>query len=185
MKQDGAPNARGYFQPINEAQWTLVYYRGVRLQICKAISDDRYEELCDAVDAHLDGRAARKLVAEQERLRLKRDRLRMSADAINRWTRLSLRSILSARRQQKVTVVEQRLGYGREALRAHLESLFALGMSWDNRGAWHIDHIRPLSSFKITSFACQDFKRAWALCNLQPLWATDNLRKGAKWSEAA
>jgi hypothetical protein len=41
-------------------------------------------------------------------------------------------------------------------------------MSWENYGEWHIDHIRPLSSFEPdtpVSIVC-------ALDNLQPLWAT-------------
>lgn len=63
-------------------------------------------------------------------------------------------------------------------LRAHLESQFTEGMNWNNRELWHVDHIRPLASFDLTNFA----ERAVAAryTNLQPLWAADNLRKGAK-----
>jgi len=66
-------------------------------------------------------------------------------------------------------------------LKIHLESLFTDGMSWDNIGEWHIDHIRPVSSFDFDSTDHPDFKKCWALDNLQPLWAKDNLSKGAKW----
>lgn len=78
------------------------------------------------------------------------------------------------------------LGYAVEQLVAHLESRFAPGMSWENygRNGWHIDHIRPLSSFTYSTPDCPDFKEAWALSNLQPLWAIDNLRKHAKMPEA-
>lgn len=74
------------------------------------------------------------------------------------------------------------LGYGPDELRAHLESLFTEGMTWDKfmAGQIHIDHKRPVSSFNITSETCQDFKNCWSLSNLQPLWSTDNLRKGAR-----
>jgi len=63
----------------------------------------------------------------------------------------------------------------------HLESQFKEGMSWDNYGKWHIDHIRPVSSFNFTRPECDEFKQCWALDNLQPLWAVDNLRKHNKW----
>ncbi len=53
--------------------------------------------------------------------------------------------------------------------------------SWDNMDDWHIDHIRPVSSFNFTTTDCEDFKKCWALNNLQPLWAKDNMSKGDKW----
>ena len=58
----------------------------------------------------------------------------------------------------------------------HLEKQFTEGMNWDNQGKWHIDHIIPLASAK-------NEDELMKLChykNLQPLWAEDNLRKGAK-----
>ncbi|MBB6299916.1 hypothetical protein [Rhizobium leucaenae] len=63
----------------------------------------------------------------------------------------------------------------------HLESKFLPGMSFDNYGDWHIDHIRPLASFDYETPDDPEFKLAWALSNLQPLWAADNIAKGAKW----
>lgn len=67
------------------------------------------------------------------------------------------------------------VGYSRKELVQHLEKLFQPGMTWDNYGEWHIDHIKPVSSFTV-----EQFKECWALDNLQPLWARDNLSKGAK-----
>jgi len=72
--------------------------------------------------------------------------------------------------------------FTKEELFAHIESLFTDGMSWDNMSEWHIDHIRPVASFNFTSEDCEDFKECWALSNLQPLWASDNSKKGAKWN---
>ena len=75
------------------------------------------------------------------------------------------------------------LGYTKYELKAHLESYFTEknGYSWDNMDEWHIDHIRPVASFNFTTTECEDFKKCWALNNLQPLWATDNMSKGDKW----
>lgn len=77
---------------------------------------------------------------------------------------------------------EALLGYTVAQLSSHLESLFTEGMNWDRfmSGEIHIDHIRPVSSFDITSEDCEEFKECWSLDNLQPLWAFDNLSKGAK-----
>lgn len=72
------------------------------------------------------------------------------------------------------------LGWTTQELIDHLESQFSDGMSWDNYGEWHIDHIIPLKAFEFSSMEDEAFKQAWALSNLQPLWARDNVRKGAR-----
>lgn len=87
----------------------------------------------------------------------------------------------SLKGNKNTTKSESLLGYTIELLRFHLEVCFKEGMSWENMSEWHIDHVRPLSSFSIKGPDCADFKKAWSLENLQPLWAIDNLRKGAKW----
>jgi len=61
-------------------------------------------------------------------------------------------------------------------LKEHLEKKFVDGMTWENKGDWHIDHIIPLSSAKTED-------ELYKLChytNLQPLWAIDNIKKGKK-----
>jgi len=73
------------------------------------------------------------------------------------------------------------LGYSREELMSHLEKHFKDGMTWQNLGEWHIDHIRPIRSFDYDSIYHPEFKKCWALDNLQPLWAKENLRKGGYW----
>lgn len=58
-----------------------------------------------------------------------------------------------------------------------LEGKFSAGMSWDNYGsAWHIDHIIPLSLFDLTN--SEQAKKACHYTNLQPLFASENIRKG-------
>jgi hypothetical protein len=76
----------------------------------------------------------------------------------------------------KVGRTADTVGCSFEELKAHIESQFTENMSWDNFGKWHIDHIKPLAS-------AQTPERAYELTkytNLQPLWAKDNLSKGAK-----
>jgi hypothetical protein len=74
---------------------------------------------------------------------------------------------------------EDLVGYTLDDLKQHLEKQFKDGMSWDNHGydGWHIDHVIPQSWFKFKSYDDPEFKQCWALCNLQPLWAEENIRK--------
>jgi len=73
------------------------------------------------------------------------------------------------------------------------EKQFESWMSWNNHGiynkkiwddnspltwAWQIDHIVPHSSFKYTSMEDQAFKDCWALSNLRPYSAKQNIIDG-------
>jgi hypothetical protein len=68
------------------------------------------------------------------------------------------------------------IGCSPKELKEHLENQFKEGMNWDNRGEWHIDHIIPLSSAKTK----EELIKLNHYSNLQPLWAKENLCKGAK-----
>lgn len=72
------------------------------------------------------------------------------------------------------------LPYTIDDLIEHLERLFTVGMTWDNYGYWHIDHKIPDSSFNYKNVEDEEFQKCWALENLQPLWAEDNIKKGYK-----
>lgn len=96
----------------------------------------------------------------------------------------SMRIAISSciRRGSKKSPTFSTLGYTPDDLRSHLEARFIDGMSWGNygRGGWHIDHIIPLASFSFTTMYCEDFKSAFSLGNLQPLWESENCSKGAR-----
>lgn len=74
------------------------------------------------------------------------------------------------------------LGFTSDELMQHLERLFQPGMTWENygRGGWHVDHRIPLAAHHYENPRDSDFRRAWALSNLQPLWEADNLSKGCR-----
>jgi len=73
------------------------------------------------------------------------------------------------------------VGYTVTDLQRHLERKFKPGMTWSNYGhGWHVDHIIPISAFNFSDPKHIDFKRCWALSNLQPLWAMENMSKGDK-----
>jgi hypothetical protein len=73
---------------------------------------------------------------------------------------------------------EELVGCSFSELKSKLESRFSFGMSWDNYGEWHVDHIIPCSMFDLTKENEQ--KKCFHYSNLQPLWAKDNLRKNNK-----
>jgi hypothetical protein len=83
---------------------------------------------------------------------------------------------------RKNTKTEVLLGTDFKTARLYIESLFQEGMTWLNHGEWHLDHKQPCASFDlkcpVQQLACCYYK------NLQPLWAIDNLKKGAKVNNA-
>jgi len=76
--------------------------------------------------------------------------------------------------------IEGLLGYSMPQLKDHIERQFTRGMSWDKwgKGGIHIDHILPRKCFDLTTV--EGVQAYWALHNLRPLWAKDNLRKRDK-----
>jgi hypothetical protein len=61
-------------------------------------------------------------------------------------------------------------------LKEHIENLFCDGMSWDNKCDWHIDHKIPLSHARSE----EELYTLSHYSNLQPLWASENLKKKDK-----
>lgn len=82
--------------------------------------------------------------------------------------------------QKRSRSIESRLGYTLKALKDHLEKQFTRGMSWDRfkAGEIHIDHITPKSLFNISDD--DEYRACWCLSNLRPMWAKDNIVKGAR-----
>ena len=75
---------------------------------------------------------------------------------------------------------ESMVDFTKKQLVRHLEKLFQPGMTWENYGDWHLDHVIPKSVFNFTTPEHEDFSRCWALKNLQPMWAKENMSKSAK-----
>lgn len=71
--------------------------------------------------------------------------------------------------------IDELIGYPIEDLYHHLNSNLKEGMTWEERSKWHIDHIKPASSFNT-----KQLKECFDLKNLRPLWAKENMSKGRK-----
>lgn len=90
------------------------------------------------------------------------------------------RAMRSALKVQKAgRAWETLVGYSLADLVRHLERQFASGMLWANYGSWHVDHIVPRVAFTYSTPSDPDFRACWALSNLRPLWAADNISKHA------
>lgn len=113
-------------------------------------------------------------IAERVRIRMRaRRRFKNMEHAIRR----AVAGKVTTRR------IEGFLGYTMRDLRAHLEAQFSPGMTWEAfcAGLIHIDHRRPVASFDLNDV--DQVRACWAMSNLQPLWADDNMRKGAKYGD--
>lgn len=95
-----------------------------------------------------------------------------------------IRSALKNANATKKNKTIEYLGTSIPEFRKHMEKQFYINsktnemMSWENVGKWHIDHIIPCASYDLTDIKAQ--KKCFHYTNLRPLWAEENLKKGAK-----
>lgn len=94
--------------------------------------------------------------------------------------RTAIYQVLKENNVQKNGHYFEILKYSPYELINHLEKQFVDGMTWDNYGLWHVDHIKPISSFSINEIGDEEFMKCWCLDNLQPLWGIDNIKKSNK-----
>lgn len=99
------------------------------------------------------------------------------AQSISRRLRTDIRTMKSGHHWEDI------VGYTIHELMNHIQSLFKEGMSWNNYPQWEIDHVKPISKFKFSSFQDSEFKACWSLSNLQPLWADENRKKSSTYSK--
>lgn len=107
-----------------------------------------------------------------ERMKLKTDPIFRLRKNLRRRLNLCLKDIYKKETTMKL------IGCTLKELKIYLENKFKKGMSWENYGEWHIDHIKPISSFDLSKIENQ--KIAMHYTNLQPLWAKENISKGNK-----
>jgi len=112
----------------------------------------------------------------------KYDRKRLKTDSNYKLVKLirnRIKSVLKGIYKSKSTI--KLLGCSVEECWQHLESKFQPGMTRENHGLWHVDHIIPCAAFDlkcpVQQLACFHYT------NLQPLWAIDNIKKGAKYDK--
>lgn len=77
---------------------------------------------------------------------------------------------------KKKSKTETILGCTIEEFRLHIEKQFTEGMTLENHGEWHLDHIIPLANATTE----EDIIKLNHYTNFQPLWAEENLSKGSR-----
>nr|QBK85799.1 MAG: hypothetical protein LCMAC101_03940 [Marseillevirus LCMAC101] len=69
-----------------------------------------------------------------------------------------------------------------KTLRKHIEEQFEEGMTWENHGEWHIDHITPIKYRENEKDpSLEEIIERLHYTNLQPLWAGSNISKGNRY----
>ena len=109
---------------------------------------------------------------------------RSARDPIFRLRRNLQSRLGAALRNQNTTkdsTTMKLVGCTLQHLVSHLEEQFTEGMTWENYGEWHVDHIRPCASFDLSDEAQR--KECFNWKNLQPLWGLENIQKGDQWEE--
>ena len=91
--------------------------------------------------------------------------------------RTQIHRVLKGNIKSKKT--KELLGCTVEQLKRHLSSKFIDNLSFENYGKWHVDHIKPCAKFDFTK--PEEQVKCFHYTNLQPLWAIDNFKKGAKY----
>jgi hypothetical protein len=100
---------------------------------------------------------------------------------LRKTLRSRIGTALSNIKQGKYMNTMDLVGCTIDELKQHLESQFDEGMSWENHGKWHIDHIVPCRSFDLTKKINQQVCFNWT--NLQPMWGEENLSKSGKYDQ--
>lgn len=157
------------------------WYRENNIEKCKKISKHWQQRNPDKVREY--GR--RWVAADPERAKAKSRRSAIKArstisgkltDNIRRRIAKALHPHIKSGRTWKFL-----MGYTIDQLKKHIEKQFTGDMSWQNYGGqWHLDHIIPIKAFNFEKPEDEDFKKCWSLKNLQPMWAKENISKGAK-----
>jgi hypothetical protein len=78
---------------------------------------------------------------------------------------------------RKNAKTEKILGCTIEDFIKYIESKFTEGMNLHNHGEWHLDHIKPIK----LATTKEEIIQLNHYTNFQPLWASDNFKKGSKY----
>lgn len=185
-EQKAASNASSRAWRARHREGQRAYYKKYRKRNRAKISQDsRAYKLRNPKKVLAGNRAWRANNREADRRIRKCARVRrLSADPgirIKEALRSRLTEVVTRAGLRKAGRTFDLLGCSLVEFRAHIESQFLTGMTWENRGkfGWHIDHKRPCASFDLTDPEQQ--KICFHHTNLQPLWYGDNLSKGSRW----
>ena len=133
-------------------------------------------------------------IKEKRKIRVKKKRITNPEFKIKENMSRRIRHVFKMQNLSKNNnSIMKYLNYTMIQLKEHIQSLFEEWMTWDNQGKyipaewddndkstwkWQLDHIIPQSDLPYTSMDDENFKKCWALENLRPLCAKQNLMLG-------
>lgn len=165
-------NKKSYCKKCAHEKWRIPRSKTEKFKLKKSIEDKKYRNKPEVLQK----------IKDKQKKRYHTE--------INFKLKMSIRNrinkVLKAKGQKKIGSFVDNLGCSIDQLIEHLEKQFYTNpetgerMTWENHSqkGWHIDHIKPLSSFNLEND--EEFKEACSYKNLQPLWWKENLSKGNK-----
>ena len=139
----------------------------------KRINRKRYERELRKLETDEEYKERKRVYVNEKEIR------RFNNDPLYRFKKLLRNNIRNSFKRggfSKTSQACEILGSDWDVVKKYFESKFTEGMSWDNMGLWHIDHILPIS----TATCEEDVIRLNHYTNLQPLWGEDNIKKSNK-----
>ena len=163
---------KSYCKKCAHEKWRVPRSKTEEYKVKKSIEDKKYRE---------NPRVAQMIRERQKERYYTEIQFKLKLAIRNR-----INQVLKRKNHKKIDSAVAGLGCSVEDLMTHLEERFHVNpdtgevMTWENHAkrGWHIDHIKPLSSFNLENE--EEFKEACNFKNLQPLWWKENLSKGNK-----
>lgn len=155
------------WQPLMEYNYSKIHWDNLRNDCKKCLVEWR--------------RMNRKTLNEKHMMYEKNRKLTDSEFKLVKTLRSRLVNALRRQNLNKNNSTIDLLGCSVSFLKNALEAKFKEGMTWENHGKWHIDHIKPCALFDLRYI--EEQKKCFHYTNLQPLWASENLSKGCKYIE--
>lgn len=140
---------------------------------------DGLQHYCKDCKKSLDKKSNQK---HKDKVRERKRRYRINRKAVDPLYRAKcnmrrrIHKAFKAKRWNKNSKTAEIIGEDITVVKTFIEVQFTEGMTWDNYGEWHIDHIIPLASATTE----EELIKLCHYTNLQPLWQEDNLKKGDK-----
>lgn len=186
LERDGKKrcnNCKLMWQKIYNVQYKATHkeyyieYAIINKEKIKIKSQQWYQENKEKVAEY--NKINKKYKRKQQDVREKERKKTDPAYKLRKRVSSTIRYVLNGKKNGKSVL--KYLSYTFEELKMHLENKFDENMSWKNYGSyWHLDHIYPQSLLPYDSMEHENFKKCWALENLQPLEAIANIKKGNK-----
>lgn len=173
----GVPCPKGHVSERLVSNWTCIACLKIQSRIWNKATPERR--------AAQNRRTAKSRKATPERRKKfnrkkNESQMRSLKGRLGRRLRQRMYQAIIASRGGRAGSAVRDLGCSVMEFRAHIEAQFQPGMTWGNWSptGWHLDHKRPLAAFDLSDR--EQFLQACHYTNYQPLWASENLAKGAK-----